>query len=407
MKTAAAFLKFGLMRMKRSLCEVSSSKQPLTPQSMQVTQPSIPQVVPNFYMNSTIVPQQLPSSLPPGQFYLGASAPATAPESFYMNSVSRGGNAAFSRTYLDGSDEAMNQAIHQEAEPESLTQDEEQEVYREFLQMEAEEFKYTMSLAAPRKNDGLLSICRGEHHLERMHPKHVSGALLPLLMRHYHIYILRQKPQSFGEFLSSLTLIDFCKALNFDQHDAFAAESYRRLQQGVRYLTVEKREKYNVTVRNSVLYWDKWGSDTPLDTTKPEFYKRKHSGSQVCPEGRDDAAIFVLSKCKRLYTHASKVFRFHHSSFTGGDDLVCAGDWEVADGVLKWISGASGHYRPTFENLANAVGILAHKYGINSNSYKVRCWDPAAKSFAQIPARQLMYDLSAVSSKYRVVKADH
>ena len=51
--------------------------------------------------------------------------------------------------------------------------------------------------------------------------------------------------------------------------------------------------------------------------------------------------------------------RFNHSSFNAGADVICAGMIYFQKGKLLWIDNNSGHYKPTKDNLKNAVNILA------------------------------------------------
>ncbi len=189
----------------------------------------------------------------------------------------------------------------------------------------------------------------------------------------------------------------------WNTQDATATnEVIRRFKQGVRYLGEEKREKYRV--RSSVsgtLFWEKWGDSRPLDTVQADFYKRKHSHLEFTS---DQMAIWVLSSEDKLYTHSAKVHRFHHSSFLNGNAVKCAGDWEVKDGKLIWISPASGHYKPSFENLREAVQVLANKYGIPANSYNVKVfkWETGTKKVPVLlsAAKILFENLQALSVQY-------
>jgi hypothetical protein len=56
-----------------------------------------------------------------------------------------------------------------------------------------------------------------------------------------------------------------------------------------------------------------------------------------------------------FFSNVGKLKHFHHSTFTGGKGVVCAGEWIVKNGRLLKISGNSGHYRPTINHLKRAV----------------------------------------------------
>ena len=51
--------------------------------------------------------------------------------------------------------------------------------------------------------------------------------------------------------------------------------------------------------------------------------------------------------------------QFNHSSLNAGNSVICAGEIVVKEGILREISNASGHYRPTRENLIECLRVLA------------------------------------------------
>ncbi|MBL8818314.1 MAG: hypothetical protein JNL58_19965 [Planctomyces sp.] len=269
------------------------------------------------------------------------------------------------------------------------------QAYEDFLREEME-----MS-DDPTDPDGLRGLQGGVYRLERDSSAHVAGILIRKLIDYWKQYYFRLNSSvTFTEFLLQISEQDL--KLVWGTQDSYGtAEVIRRFKQGVRYLGDEKREKYRVTSTVSgKLYWEKWGNSKPLDTVDADFYKRKHDHLGFTS---DNIAIWVLSSDDRLYTHAAKVHRFHHSSFVNGNAVKCAGDWEVKDGKLIWISPASGHYKPTFDNLHNAIQVLANKFGIQATSYKVKVfeWETASKKIpVLIPASSILFDLAAVKNKY-------
>jgi hypothetical protein len=62
--------------------------------------------------------------------------------------------------------------------------------------------------------------------------------------------------------------------------------------------------------------------------------------------------------------------RFHHSSFTSGSLVRCAGMIGGADGKIKHIDNDSGHYKPPVENLTRLVKHL-NKKGVFAADAKV------------------------------------
>jgi hypothetical protein len=69
---------------------------------------------------------------------------------------------------------------------------------------------------------------------------------------------------------------------------------------------------------------------------------------------------------------------FHHSSFTGGDLIRCAGMIGAKDGKVHWLDNNSGHYKPGTEQLHRLAKFL-HKRGLFSPDARIQ--DRAAKGF--------------------------
>jgi hypothetical protein len=240
---------------------------------------------------------------------------------------------------------------------------------------------------------------------------HPAGDLLQRLMDAYFIggYHTNNPPWTFSEYLASITL-DQLKALwRMDGcSDEYANEIARRFDLGVRMLDLDRRKKYEVKTLNGKLYWEKWlanghidASSRRLDTTPDgDFFARKHQGTDKSTGDR--LAIWALSKEKKLYTHASKAYRFHHSSFTAGDYIICAGEWSVADGGLKWISARSGHYRPSMDQMKLALTVLANNFGVRP-SEGVQCRLKPGGAIKNVPAQQFMFEsTAALASRYQL-----
>ncbi len=269
-------------------------------------------------------------------------------------------------------------------------------LYEDFLRIEA------IRTPIPEDQGSLRNLAGGDYALERDTDWHKSALLMRQLIDYYRInYFEKDIPLTFSEFVTTVSVQDL-QAIWKIQGDQQAREFIHRFKQGVRYLSAEKREKYNVLSKNGNLYWAKWGDSVPLDTTVPDFYKRKHEPLHTF--GNDTLAIWVLSREHKLYTHSAKVHRFHHSSFTSGDLVYCAGDWEVKNGKLQWISAASGHYRPTFENFRYAVETFGKIFGLNANEYKVKVYEDATKKNAEklILARDFLFNFNYVKNQYKL-----
>lgn len=80
--------------------------------------------------------------------------------------------------------------------------------------------------------------------------------------------------------------------------------------------------------------------------------------------------------------------QFNHSSFNAGKDVICAGFIRANVGVLQSISNNSGHYKPTQQNLWNAVQMLTQEIGpAGVAGAKAEYWD-----FAEEPGWIHIYE---------------
>ena len=68
---------------------------------------------------------------------------------------------------------------------------------------------------------------------------------------------------------------------------------------------------------------------------------------------------------------------FNHSSFTAGDDVVCAGMLKIdAAGKLTFIDTNSGHYKPTAEQLRAVIVILRDEYNVDLSGTRASTAEP-------------------------------
>jgi hypothetical protein len=62
---------------------------------------------------------------------------------------------------------------------------------------------------------------------------------------------------------------------------------------------------------------------------------------------------------------------FYHSSYLGGEPVMCAGTMLIENGVLKGVSTDSGHYRPTQQHVVNLLQALS-MWGVNLSGLDVQ-----------------------------------
>jgi len=103
---------------------------------------------------------------------------------------------------------------------------------------------------------------------------------------------------------------------------------------------------------------DEFGNPKPLDTT----YMTKSNGNE-CHSGRERNMIggnigvagFAMTLNRTLFVHGGhqvcgregNFYSFYHSSYAGGEDVICTGCLSAINGELIYINNDSGHYKPT------------------------------------------------------------
>jgi hypothetical protein len=85
----------------------------------------------------------------------------------------------------------------------------------------------------------------------------------------------------------------------------------------------------------------------PLDT--------KHMVTAFSGPGK---AIYVMGRTGNIHLSSHSVGYRHHSSLLAGTSVAGAGELQVEDGRLKWISNKSGHYAPSVVHLVQTLHQL-------------------------------------------------
>jgi hypothetical protein len=102
----------------------------------------------------------------------------------------------------------------------------------------------------------------------------------------------------------------------------------------VEYLNHEKRQAYKLSLRDGKVYDAK---GTLYDTTR-----------SIGLYSLSGVAMFVMDHSGDIYASTRQVpGKFHHSSFLAGAAVAAAGEMEVRNGDVTYISRRSGHYFPT------------------------------------------------------------
>ncbi|XP_022888558.1 IQ domain-containing protein IQM3-like [Olea europaea var. sylvestris] len=220
--------------------------------------------------------------------------------------------------------------------------------YVDFLKPETAASRWSrVSLNASRVGRGLSIDDKAQtlafnHWIEAVDPRHRYGHSLRL---YYEEWRKSTAGQHFFQWL------DLGDGREVDLKECPRSKLRR---QHIKYLGPQERENYEYMVINGKILHKKSGK--PLET---------NIGSP------DLKWIFVVSTSKKLYTGEKKKGLFHHSSFLAGGATLAAGRLMAEDGVLKWISPYSGHYKPNDDSLESVLSILKEN-GVNLDEVEIR-----------------------------------
>jgi hypothetical protein len=128
--------------------------------------------------------------------------------------------------------------------------------------------------------------------------------------------------------------------------DWFMQRPARLHPPSLKYLSEPERSAYAVTFEGGRVFQ----SGRPLVTDAFESDKRSH------------AAIYVILSDGIMYVGPYLLDRFQHSCFNGGRPVIGAGEIKTtADGTIIELSSKSGHYKPTADQLHDAVEFLQRR----------------------------------------------
>lgn len=189
------------------------------------------------------------------------------------------------------------------------------------------------------------ALSDSQYALEAMDPKHRIGELLNVFLDEYN----RIKPGAmFLDWVDSMTPMNQVKVIQRvmearGHEGVVKPEWVRAFNRGVRYMSAAERGSYQVQINGGLLYQN--GELLDTGNMRTEF-----SG--------DGVAIFVQDETGIFYSSSHVWGRLHHSSFTSGAAVRSAGEWKVKHGKIQWLSGKSGHYKPTMTQFINALTDL-------------------------------------------------
>jgi len=147
------------------------------------------------------------------------------------------------------------------------------------------------------------------------------------------------------------------------QHEAETTE--------VEYLDPVERERYRVfPVGCKLCHFVQTGTGESAKLALNEF---SSSGKY----------IYVINSKGEMFVGEPEIFKFHHSSFTSGGFVLCAGEIKVNNGTIELINNNSGHYKPTLPNLLQAMKFILQN-GLMHDKIKVTMVNPESPLLPQI-----------------------
>jgi len=93
--------------------------------------------------------------------------------------------------------------------------------------------------------------------------------------------------------------------------------------------------------------------------------------SRMTEELANPKGIFVLDKYGRLLAGSKVRGIFHHSSFSHGHAVLCAGGIAIVDGVLTQLTPHSGHFKPMPEDFENLMDCMKEQ-GIDFTDVEIK-----------------------------------
>ncbi len=166
-----------------------------------------------------------------------------------------------------------------------------------------------------------------------------------------------------------------------------------------KYLTPEDLKRYRLHFRSGLAYQEQWWDNSG------ELI-RAESTHSLMAEKADEAAHreglsgYAVSLGRDFYLaphFVSGKESFFHSSYLGGQAVLCAGTMKIVNGEVLLITNSSGHYRPTDSHLALAVEAL-YSVGVPLDRLRVRGFTNAECSGEEFLLR-VTFDLNDLQAK--------
>ncbi len=140
----------------------------------------------------------------------------------------------------------------------------------------------------------------------------------------------------------------------------------------VKYFTAVERAPYELIVKDGFL-WDRQGrkAESEYDAEVAEFSN----------------SLLVIDKNHRIFSLPfEERGKFHHSTLSGGQEVLFAGTISMSGGRIREISDGSGHYKPSVEQTLIAIRELK-RMGLDLSSMKLtgRVAQALGKTYVMTP----------------------
>ena len=123
----------------------------------------------------------------------------------------------------------------------------------------------------------------------------------------------------------------------------------------VEFLTPQEQKELKLSFRNGLAH--KWTFDAQKKKGSIQKYDTKSFGDAHRSEY--GASLYVMDRNGAIYVYGQDTEKvLKHSSLLAGAGALCAGTMRIEDGKVKWLTGRSGHYQPTVDNIVSVLERL-------------------------------------------------
>lgn len=184
--------------------------------------------------------------------------------------------------------------------------------------------------------------------------------------------------------------------LHFGKRLTFHGEKRDIQQEFATYLTRAQVAKYRITFKAGRAYMYVWpGKGKELDGREKTVLKEgrlkvvkadSSTASNPGVFGKDASwGGFAMSMGRELYmarhhcgegkAGPGENGNFYHSSYLGGDAVMCAGTMRIVDGLITDVANDSGHYQPTSDSFVALLEAL-RMHGVAVDQIRVHAMIP-------------------------------